>query len=49
MSRFLKVFGVAAMSSVYLMQAPCTTTGGSGVSLIPNVPNLFNNLFGGLI
>ncbi|UCG31963.1 MAG: hypothetical protein JSU68_09885 [Phycisphaerales bacterium] len=52
MARFLKVLGVVGMSSVYLMQAPCTTYNG-GVSILPNVGGLIVNqisaLTGGLI
>ena len=53
MSRFLKVLGVMGMSSVYLMQAPCTTTGG-GVSILPNtsgstISGYVTSLTGGLI
>jgi hypothetical protein len=52
MSRFLKVLGVVGLSSVYLMQAPCTTVGG-GVSILPNVGGLIvgqiSALTGGLI
>jgi hypothetical protein len=45
----MKVFGIAAMSSVYLMQAPCTTY--NGVSIIPNVGLGFSiaDLTGGLL
>jgi len=55
MSRFLKVLVVVGMSSVYLMQAPCTTIGpgGVGVSILPNVGGLIvgqiSALTGGLI
>jgi len=52
MSRFLKVLGVVGVSSVYLMQVPCTTTGG-GVSILPNIGGLIvaqiAALTGGLI
>jgi hypothetical protein len=51
MSRFLKVLGVMGMSSVCLMQLPCTQTGG-GISLLPNVggipSTLISSLIGGL-
>ncbi|HOA73536.1 MAG TPA: hypothetical protein PLQ89_01540 [Phycisphaerae bacterium] len=43
MKRFMKVLTVASMSSVYLMQAPCTSTqggfGGNGLTIIPTVPS----------
>jgi len=52
MSRFLKVLGVMGMSSVCLMQLPCTQTGG-GVSILPNVGGVIastiSTLTGGLI
>jgi hypothetical protein len=39
MKRFMKIMTIASMSSVYLMQAPCTSTldhgGGAGMSILP--------------
>lgn len=47
MKRFIKVLTVASMSSLYLMQVPCTSTGhpaldtlgNNGLSIIPNLPS----------
>jgi hypothetical protein len=39
MKRFIKVLTVASMSSVYLMQAPCTSPGGNGLTILPTVPS----------
>jgi hypothetical protein len=43
MKRFIRVLTIASMSSVYLMQAPCTSTqggfGGNGLTIIPTVPS----------
>ena len=45
MTRLLKLFAVAGLSSVYLMQAPCTM-GAHGFSVVPNglIPNPFAGL-----
>jgi hypothetical protein len=47
MTRFFKVLFVTGLSSVYLMQAPCTFAG-HGFSVIPNgiIPNPFQGLIG---
>jgi len=47
MTRFFKVLVVAGLSSVYLMQTPCTFAG-HGFSIIPNgiIPNPFAGLIG---
>lgn len=49
MTRFLKVLALTGLTSVYLMQAPCTFAS-HGFSMIPNgiIPNPFAGL-GGLI
>jgi hypothetical protein len=49
MTRLIKILSVAGLSSVYLMQAPCTFTG-NGFSLIPNgiIPNPFAAVLGAL-
>ena len=50
MSRFLKVFGIASVSAVFLMQAPCTTTGSGGFSVLPNIGGaLINSITGGAV
>lgn len=50
MKRFINVLTVASMSSVYLMQAPCTSTipgeGGNGLTILPTVPSLSTFLQG---
>jgi hypothetical protein len=51
MSRFLKVFGIGAMSSVYLMQGVCTQME-HGFSVFPSIGTSFSGLtssLGGLI
>ena len=51
MSRFLKVFGIGAMSSVYLMQGICAYQE-HGFSVLPNIGTSFSGLtssLGGLI
>lgn len=45
MKRFMRVLTIASMSSVYLMQVPCTSDDG-GFSLIPQVPSLTTFLQG---
>lgn len=49
MTRFVRILGFVGLSSVYLMQAPCTFAK-HGFSMIPNgiIPNPFAGL-GGLI
>lgn len=49
MTRFFKALFVTGLSSVYLMQAPCTFAG-HGFSIIPNgaIPNPFQDLIAGL-
>lgn len=55
MKRFIKVLSVVSLSSMYLMQVPCTsmghpaldTLGGNGVSILPNFPSP-TDLFAGL-
>jgi len=48
MTRFFKVLFVTGLSSVYLMQAPCTFTG-NGFSILPNISGLsLGSIFGGL-
>ena len=50
MSRFLKVFGFVSVSAVFLMQAPCTTTGSGGFSVLPNIGGaLINSITGGTV
>jgi hypothetical protein len=47
MKRFIKVLSVVSLSSMYLMQVPCTsaghpaldTLGGNGISILPNLPS----------
>lgn len=46
MKLFIRILTVASMSSVYLMQVPCTSTGpglnatgGNGLSILPNLPS----------
>lgn len=51
MSRILKVFGVGALSSVYLMQGVCVQAE-HGFSVLPNIGGMFTGLtssLGGLI
>lgn len=56
MKRFIKVLTIASMSSVYLMQVPCTSQGGvldslggNGLSILPNLPSPANlPIIGGL-
>ena len=36
MTRFIKILGLAGVSSVYLMQGACTISG-DGISLLPNI------------
>lgn len=36
MKRFMQVLSIASMSSVYVMQLPCTSNG-HGVTIIPTV------------
>jgi hypothetical protein len=43
MTRLHKILSVVGLSSVYLMQAPCTSI--HGLSIIPNIS--LNNLLGG--
>jgi len=47
MTRFMKLWIFAGMTSVYLMQAPCSF-GKHGFSMIPNgiIPNPFAGLLG---
>ncbi len=45
MTRLRKILSVVSLSSVYLMQEPCTTIDGGGLSIIPNIS--LNNLLGG--
>jgi len=49
MTRFFKLLFVTGMTSVYLMQAPCTFAQ-HGFSIIPNnlIPNPFQNLLAGI-
>jgi len=50
MSRFLKVLSIASLSSVCLMQLPCTTTGSGGFSVLPNIGGaLISSITGGTI
>ena len=44
MSRLGKILSVVGLSSVYLMQNPCTT-GTGGVTILPNIS--LNSLLGG--
>ncbi|HOB74257.1 MAG TPA: hypothetical protein PKG54_07005 [Phycisphaerae bacterium] len=46
MTRLAKIMGVIGLTSVYLMQAPCTFAG-HGFSIIPN--NIIPNPFAGLL
>jgi hypothetical protein len=46
MARLLKAITLVGLTSVTLMQAPCTYTG-NGISMIPNV-NIFSSLTGAL-
>ena len=49
MNRLMKVLAIASMSSVYLMQAPCTSTG-NGLNVLPfTFPNFFAGLYSGLL
>jgi hypothetical protein len=49
MTRLMKILSVAGLSSVYLMQAPCTFAD-HGFSIVPNgiIPNPFAGLLGAL-
>jgi len=49
MTRLMKILSVASLSSVYLMQTPCTFTG-NGFSIIPNgiIPNPFTAIINAL-
>jgi hypothetical protein len=49
MTRIMKILAAVGMSSVYLMQVPCTSSGGvlnslggNGLSILPNVPDIGN-------
>lgn len=53
MKRFMRILMITGMSSVYLMQVPCTseggpilnTLGGNGLNLLPfTLPNFFATL-----
>jgi hypothetical protein len=39
MNRMVKILAAVSMSSVYVMQIPCTSFG-NGLTIIPNVPSL---------
>ena len=45
MTRLHKILSVVGLSSVYLMQAPCTTIKGGGLTILPNIS--LDNLLGG--
>lgn len=49
MTRIIKVLALASMSSVYLMQVPCTSNG-NGLNILPfTFPNIFAGLYQGLL
>jgi len=49
MNRLTKVLAIASMSSVYVMQVPCTSDG-NGLNLLPfTFPNFFAGLYSGLL